>query len=355
MTDRCGDPIFQLNSVLWMLQPLPSDVSGTLPVPVLHSYGYRVRALGKRLTSNPEIERLLATQLGLRGVPAPDLLVSAPSESPWPVFECKRSSFSSASTTAEQATKILARTSDISIVAGSPPGVTTTGTVVYVTGIDQASQLHATLEVLRTSLNTSGLRPASAATIGLRLESGVGLSAKIEGGDLPGAASRALKNRVIILPSAGDEEEPRSLYLIPFDPSVEQEDEERRYCLRVLLARGRASAASTVVNSPEMGTIVLEGNALLRDATYGLSVYWSDHSARDRAADRILKFTKSALLGMKLNAPHVSEGMSPRRLEVLTSSENQRQACADAIMALPLPEDPRLEDRIERELPFADA
>jgi hypothetical protein len=47
MTDPSGDPVFQLNTVLWMLQPLPNRVGALQPV--LYNAGYRVRALGKSL------------------------------------------------------------------------------------------------------------------------------------------------------------------------------------------------------------------------------------------------------------------------------------------------------------------
>jgi hypothetical protein len=76
MTDPSGDPLFQLNAVLWMLQPMPGDSSAVNAV--LHYRGYAVRSMGQTLTADASLERLLAVELNLRGAPAPDVLASAP-------------------------------------------------------------------------------------------------------------------------------------------------------------------------------------------------------------------------------------------------------------------------------------
>ena len=351
MTDRCGDPIFQLNAILWMLQPLPQNVSDHIPKAVLHEYGYRVRALGRRLTSDATIERQLATELDLRGVPVPDVIASPPASHPWPVFECKRSSFGPNGNEAKQASKIMARAADMSLIAGSSPGVPANGTVVYVTRKNQAAQLQTTLDQLRYKLVGASVQPASASTVSLDSTPGSGLVAKLEGGEFPGPVSSTLAQGVVVLPAVGPEEYPRHLYFIPYDPSVTQDPEEKRHCLRVLLARGRASAASIFGQSQDIGTIVIEGNALLHGATYGISEYWSEPNDRKQAAKTILKFVREALSSMRPCAPNVTEESSPPRIKVLIASEEQLQACAEIIMAHPLPAHPQMTP----ELPFPDA
>jgi hypothetical protein len=100
----------------------------------------------------------------------------------------------------------------------------------------------------------------------------------------------------------------------------------------------------------------LEGHALLNAATYGLSKYWRDPDARDRAGHEILRFVKSALASMrKPKAPMVTEGNGPTRLEIGIHSADHRQECAEAIMAHPLPGDPDEVESEPPELPFADA
>lgn len=160
---------------------------------------------------------------------------------------------------------------------------------------------------------------------------------------------------VIVVPAAGPEEDARPLYLVPFDPSIEQDDDERALCLRILLARGRAHAASVLGRGPAQGTAVLLGHELIDAATYGLAKYWRDSNAREKAAHEILRFVKSALAAMrKPKAPMVMEGSGPKRLEVAIQSGEHRQECADAVLAHPLPGEPAIAAFIEDELLFAD-
>lgn len=353
MTDPAGDPLYQLNAVLWLLQPLPEPSSAVHSV--LHHHGYSVRSMGQSLTANADLERRLAVDLDLRGAPKPDVLASAPQGDPWPVFECKRSSFGPESATSNQASKVLARSLDLSLAVGSPPEMSVDGCAVYVTRHAEALALQATLDQLGSELVSAGVTAAPASTVGLRVETGLGLVACVAAGVLPGAAGKALADDVVVVPAAGPEEDARPLYLIPFDPSVEQEPEERALCLRILLARGQSHAASTLGRGPAPGTAVLEGHALLDAATYGLSKYWRDSDARDRAGQEILRFVKSSLASMRRpKAPMVAEGNGPKRLEVSIRSDDHRQECAEAVMAHPLPGDPELAETWAPELPFAD-
>ena len=355
MDSPAADPLFQLNTVLWMLQPLPDAPGATRPV--LHHAGYRVRALGKKLTVPAGVERLLAVTLNLRGAPEPDVLASAPPADPWLVIECKASSFGTDSSANDQAMKIIARAKDLSLVGGGPPGADLPGHVVYLTRREQAADLQATLKALATRVAGTGLAPAGVGTLGVRVERGVGLIVDHAGGSLPGAATDAFSTQVVVLEASGPEEDPRPLYLVPYDPGVAQTQtgEERALCLRVLLARARAHAASLIGRSPAPGTAVIEGDALLDGATFGLSKFWRDTGARDRAAYEALRFVKASLHSVRgSSATFVTEGTRPRRVEVLLTSDDHRQECAEAIMARPLPGAPRLPEFIEEELPFAD-
>jgi hypothetical protein len=353
MDNSAADPLFQLNTVLWMLQPLPDARGATRPV--LHHAGYRVRALGKKLTVPAGVERLLVGTLNLRGAPEPDVLASAPPADPWLVIECKASSFGTDSSTRDQAMKIIARARDLSLVGGSPPGADLPGHVVYVTRGDQAADLQATLHALAARVAGAGLDPAGVGTLGIDVERGVGVVVDHVAGSLPAAAAAAFSARVVVLEAAGPEEDARPLYLVPYDPGVTQTDEECARCLRILLARARAHAASLIGRSPAPGTAVIEGDALLDGATFGLSRFWRDTGARDKAAYEALRFVKASLHSVRRSsATFVTDGTRPRRVEVLLTSDDHRQECAEAIMARPLPGAPRLPEFIEEELPFAD-
>ncbi len=268
----------------------------------------------------------------------------------------QKSWFGSDSSTSVQASKILARGADLSLTAGSPPGQQIGGCVVFVTRESETAKLQETLDELRATLTEAGVVPAPASTVGLKVETGVGLRAHVASGTFPGAGGEALADDVIVVPAAGPDENVRPLYLVPFDPSVEQDDEERALCLRILLARGRAHAASILGRGPAQGTVVLQGPELIDAATYGLAKYWRDSAAREKTGQEILRFVKSALSSMrKPKAPMVTEGSGPKRLEVVIQSDDHRQECAEAVIAHPLPGDPQVAQFVADEFPFADA
>jgi hypothetical protein len=351
MTDPCSDPLFQLNAVLWMLQPHPAH--STAVNAVLYRSGYAVRSIGQTLTADPGLERSLATKLELRGAPRPDVLASSAADDPWPIFECKKSSFGPESSTSAQALKVLVRGSDLSLAVGAPAGHPVSGCAVFVTRDDQARALQDTIDQLRAAAEQAGVPAAPAATLSLRQESGVGLLARIAAGVFPGSGGIALADDVVVVPAAGAEEAARPLYLIPFDPSVEQEEAERQLCLRILLARGQAHAASVLGRGPDQGTAVLEASDLIQAATYGLAKYWRDSSARDRAGQQILRFVKDALTTLRgAKAPMVTMTRGGNRLEVVIQSAEHQLECAEAVMAYPLPDEPEFAHFAQDELPF---
>src|ERR1700730_6704307 len=71
-------------------------------------------------------------------------------------------------------------------------------------------------------------------------------------------------------------EDVRPLYLIPWDPSVDQVPDMRDYCRNILLARVAQHAAAQVGQTAAPALVSLEGRALLREATSGMSARWQE-------------------------------------------------------------------------------
>lgn len=349
MTELAADPVFQLNTVLWMLQPSPTFPHAVDAV--LYKAGYSVRQLGGRLSAPAAVEAVLAEKFGLRGVPAPDVLADAPDADPRLVFECKASSFGPESSTAEQAQKVLARAVDLSLAVGAAPGKTVPGAVAYLTRAEQTGALAQTLTKLAAEFAEHEVSTAPASVLGVSVEPGEGVVVSLTDGTLPGRAGAVLREPCVVVPAAGDEEVARPLYLVPYDPSVEQTEEERQRCLRVLLERARAHITSLIGRAAPPSTVVVDGLQVLADATYGLSAYWQDIKARDAAARKALGFAKTALRQLKPTAPEVTERSSnPPRLEVRLTSAVERDAAANGLMAAVLPGDLDALDDAQQEL-----
>ncbi|MEW6621411.1 MAG: hypothetical protein AB1422_19105 [bacterium] len=68
------DPIYQLNLMLWLLQPLHDNY----PLrPILKELGYELFAIGPSMPLSPELrERLTKLSISYVNVPEPDLLIS---------------------------------------------------------------------------------------------------------------------------------------------------------------------------------------------------------------------------------------------------------------------------------------
>src|SRR6266581_3195760 len=117
------DPIFQLNVLLWLAQPLPS---GDAITPLLHSGGFEV-------------------QVGVR----PDVILAKESSGKFAITECKGSSFGSGSSTAHQARTLLALAGPrCHEVLGLQPQAVRESTLTYLLPSSQRPAMRATISEL---------------------------------------------------------------------------------------------------------------------------------------------------------------------------------------------------------------
>lgn len=332
-----ADPVFQLNVVLWMLQPMHQG--HVTPRPVLHEVGYAVKWIGAPLTAPAEVERKLATEVGIRGTPQPDVFASGPPGGSWPVMECKASAFAPDSSTAQQARNILARTSDVTLPAGAAPEELVVGAGVWVTRMEESAALGLTLATLQGELETAGLVPPSAGVIGLS-SSDDGVTVQHTVGELPSPMEEALSDPVTVVPRVDSAEAvPRPLYIIPFDPGVTQHPAEARRCLQILQERARMEAASKIGRAQIPANLVLDGQELLKGATFGMSARWRETNDRAKAAALIVKHLADVVRNCGVD-PKLSlrdRGAYPT-VDLTLHTKEERDSCANAIVAASAPE-----------------
>src|SRR5690606_9612356 len=157
--------------------------------------------------------------------------------------------------------------------------------------------------ILRAELGTNEIPAAAGSVLGIRNDPGVGVQVTLIGGDLPGPAGDILATTQTVIAAAGDDENARPLYLIPFDPGVEQDPEEEDLCRRILLERSRMFVAAQIGRCAPPQTVVINGHDVLREATYGLSDYWRKVPDKNAAAQTALQFAKQTLRAVKTNPP----------------------------------------------------
>ncbi len=230
------DPLFQQNVVLWLAQ----DMSPSADVePVLGAHGFAVLAIGRLLSlSAPVVSTLAATHVEAKRSAAPDVLLLRNREEPdgeLLVVECKRSSFGTDSSTAKQARAImLACGNDAAAIVGVGSGLT--GTLVsYLVPDGQAVAMSRTLSELVEEMRAEALEVGDSTVLALA-DDGTTNTVDLV---VSGAASAFIgldegRHTVLRSPSVTD---PRPLYFFPYDPGIEQTEDERSRCILDLRKR----------------------------------------------------------------------------------------------------------------------
>jgi len=99
------DPLFQLNVLLWLAQPLPD---GNEITPLFYAKGFMVYAVALLVGPPPDL-RLMAQEarISMQDRVRPDVVLALRSNHKFGFAECKKSSFGPTSSTAEQARSLL--------------------------------------------------------------------------------------------------------------------------------------------------------------------------------------------------------------------------------------------------------
>ncbi len=333
-----ADPVFQLNSMLWSL--IPSK--GGQYSPVLRGHGYFLHSIGRRLEMTRHRVPGLAELVG-DGVPSPDLLVDHDTDPMMLIVECKASSFSPTSTTANQAMKLLVGGVDLADAIGT--GSAREAYVAYATGTGHADQLAQTLAELSGRLSTSGLPAARAGIIVIDIrDDGVWLS--MGNGDTPPVPLKTALNEAVRVVEIDEGDAPFPLYIIPWDPGVEQDPLLDAFGKALLAARVLNETLVRVARASLPETVVLIASDLLDAATFGVSASW-------RARHDVEK-VESLIVGrlMKWLQPVSGEELlretSPHAVRLTLKSEELRGAIVAALErvdeweALKGPEQPEL-------------
>lgn len=298
-TELLRDPVFQLNSVLWLATARPPDDAWR---PLLHEAGFEIRAVSPALALPPAVLlRLKETSLAHQDRCAPDVVLERVADRLNILVECKANSFGEASTTSQQARALLLIAGPpIGEVLAEPTGTGIRGGVAYFVPAVVLDEMNRTLAALASKLREAGFDPGPAGALGLAHEDG----ALILIADSGMAALMGLPQRAPFAQVHHDTD-PRPLYLIPYDPSVDQAPEERDYCLRILHERIHGALLGRIGRLLLPGSATFTDEELLNEATFGLFDQWESRDAckslRNRCRHLLVKIA-SALSGREAGA-----------------------------------------------------
>ncbi|MFE9648916.1 hypothetical protein ACFYO0_33345 [Streptomyces sp. NPDC006365] len=240
------------------------------------------------------------------------------------VIECKASSFSSSSSTAGQARKLLIACAD----SDSAVGVEGEAFVIYVIPSEDSQLQMQTLAELTTELNSEEFDTAPYGTLGLQVDDD-GLWANLWLNDESDKEHVAgVVGRILVVPQSGGDSRP--LYFIPYDPAAadNQSPEELRRCHKLLVERFYVGAVQEIGTADVPDCLVIRADDLLRKATYGISDKWV---ARELST---LKARLIQGMGKVLNKKSLKGKVeaTSSRVEIRLGSEDDRQAAIDLLL-----------------------
>lgn len=315
------DPVFQLNAILWAV--LPS--SGGDYRPVLMESRYFLHSIGRGLQI-PSTARASLAALASHGSPAPDIIIDHAEDPTLLVVECKSSSFGPESSTSDQCLKLLAGVADLRDTVGSSGS--RPGYLLYATRSGHDDLLRETLIELSAKLADAALPVADSGTLTISLRD-QGLWLALGPRDpAPDPLENALADPACI--AVFDEGDlPIPLYIIPWDPGVEQDPDLEKFGKALLGARVLNEATAQVGRSPVPGRVTLDATMLLDSATFGASRWWRARNEVGRVESHIATMLEKAL--NSVSDLETTRFNGPPMVEFTIKSEDERDAVVGAL------------------------
>lgn len=271
--DLLKDPLFQLNSVIWMLQPAAPDASWR---PLLKNLGYSTYAISQSLRFPPDVKRRVVEWLGHSDSPCADVLAEPTTDRQWLAFECKANSFSTASTTSIQLKKYLIALSEIGSALALNNADAHTAELVYVFPEGKSTAFVTTAATAAAEVEAQGFKSTHISTIELGAKSD-GITIKFGGSTGYSKLVAFTKPQVYL--ACDDGMDPRPMYYVPWDPEADKNTEFSRQGKQQLIQRCIIAAVSTIQRSRHTGSVNLDPVELIATVTSNLSRRWRSHSA----------------------------------------------------------------------------
>jgi len=288
----CKDPLFQLNLAIWMTQSQPS--THFYIYPLFYESGLNIYSIGPPLALPPDIRLAVSDRIACQESARPDLVLELKEKKRFCVLECKSSSFGSESSTSNQARTLLLLAGPIvSEVLVSGKRGENEGILCYFIGPNNAGLMDRTLEILaeeiKDKINFETGRfgcfviKSSKSTIVLEYSEPIKNFLNL------------VKDSPVDIIKFEEDTDPRPLYLIPYDPNVNQTREEQEFCRRVLFERILSHIISNIGSADIPTSITFTTAELLNLATFGVYEIWDDTDAKKH----IRKLVKDFLVNAK--------------------------------------------------------
>lgn len=320
------DPLFQINVILWLTQPLPKDATIE---PLLYEKGFMVHAISPLLTVPPDV-RLAAREahVALQDGVCPDVVLSNDISRKYSIIECKARSFSPSSSTAEQARSLfIASSRRMAEVLGLGSEQISESLLVFATSESERSGFDPTLTCLRSEIELKQLSAGNFSILGFLL-SGADISITT---DNPGAMFFGIKLGINKFANFEPGTDPRPLYFIPYDPDIDQSDQERAFCKRILYERFHCAINSAVGRITPPAYITIDSKSLLLDATFGMYGLWQKRESTRHMKRLCREFMTALSQAANSAVPGIIIFVPEQGWKISIQDQNQYEKALDAL------------------------
>jgi len=291
----CKYPLFQLNLTIWLTQPQSPDE--VCVDPIFYKSVLNINSVSPSLSLPPKVRNTVSGKLDCQDVASPDLVLTDMQSNLFCLFECKASSFGIQSTAARQARTLLLMAGPIiSDVLGLGVNKQNCGVLCYLTGPDQMNMLRDTLITVKNEIENTGLKAGPFGCIEIHSSrSVIVLEYQQEVKDL----MHLIVDSPATILKLEEGTDPRPLYIIPYDPNIDQTDEEKRFCKRILFERTLGFLISTVGGADIPLEINFGFQQLLNAATFNFCEVWENNNAKKN----LRRLVKNFLTDIKNSLP----------------------------------------------------
>jgi len=274
LNDLIADPLFQLNSLLWLTQPLPA-VSSIRPL--LLERGFVVHAIGPLLPLPPDIRLALADlSIATQGSARPDAVLRRDRDMRYGLVECKGKAFGTKSSTAAQArTLVIAAGSQMAEILGLAADEVQGSVAAYWVPTQAGVEMHETLGLLHGELADAKIACGTTCVLGLEArKDAIYLVPDDVAGEFFGLGKTPLPYLFI-----EDDNDPRPLYFIPYDPDSCRSPGDDKYCKRILFERIQATVLGAAGRATPPAELRFQAEDLLNSAMLGSYGLWENRDS----------------------------------------------------------------------------
>ncbi len=317
-----ADNLFQLNVLIWALFPLPS---GAPVKPVLRELGYRLRYVEYQLPAGVgELADVQSATPRIGPNPVADLVLERNSDDRYVVTECKASSYSAKSSTAEQGRGLLVAGARIRARLGVATG---TAEACFVVPSPYAADMDTTIGEMRRQVAASGQPTCEGGSVNVEIRAD---GVYIGRDDQPAGAAMLpseLTPMVKVLDvSAG--EDPRPLYVVPWIPdSAESAD------LSAFREKVRAEVLSRLGRPDTPTKFTIGFDEVLDSVSHGIYRHWRHKDSLHGRVFRVL----GAWMGA-LTAGDSAASVRNDAMDVDLQSDADRERLMETVRTSALPD-----------------